>query len=412
LRISPWRSLMIGLAGLVAALSGCDGPASDRLVIATSWKAADRHRIESEFARWLEQHPGPAVAGPIRLDWLILSPGDDLERLSGRRGPPDVLLGGPAPALERLARAKRLVPLPLDGSPAWAVARRGVIRLVSGPSGTAETAAAVDPRGLAFDDPRHDPISLAWAEAQLAGGPFGEGYARLVRAAGARRRIGRQPGSAVAAVERGEAVMAPAVVLADPSDPEPGPIAWSEGVAILNDGRHQKQAAAFLEFLAKSGQAALPPPRPDEDARDVHDLLADLLGATLVDAQDEAWDAWSALERNGDPPAQIRSMTEPPPWPPASIAKILDRQDEPAMTMVETLAGQLATDPSVRSWLVRSWLSPPRLIDQHILEEFTRAADGRLIREPRFREWLRAEWTAWARQRYRRVLRVVDGTRR
>ena len=105
-------------------------------------------------------------------------------------------------------------------------------------------------------------------------------------------------------------------------------------------------------------------------------------------------------------------MTEPPPWPPASIAKILDRQGEPAMTMVETLARQLATDASVRAWLVRSWLSPPRPIDQHVLEELTRTADGRLIHEPRFREWLRAEWTAWARQRYRRVLRVVDGAHR
>jgi hypothetical protein len=412
LRFSLRRGLILGVGCLVAALSGCDGPAGDRLVVATSWTAADRHRIESEFARWLEQHPGPSPAGPIRLDWLILSPGDDLVRLAARRGPPDVLLGGPAPAFDRLARAKRLVPLLIDGSPAWAVARRGVIRLVSGSSGTVETATATDSRGLAFDDPRHDPISLAWAEAQLAGGPFAEGYARLVRAAGTRRRIGRQPGSALAAVERGEAQVAPAVVLADPQEPEPVQIPWIEGVAILNDGRHPRQAAVFLEFLSKSGQTTPPPPRPDPDEGDFHDLLADLLGATLVDAQDEAWDAWSALERNGYPPVQLRSMTEPPPWPPASIAKILDRQDEPAMSMMETLAGQLATDPSVRSWLVRSWLSPPRLIDQHILEEFTRAADGRLIREPRFREWLRAEWTAWARQRYRRVLRVVDGTRR
>jgi hypothetical protein len=102
-------------------------------------------------------------------------------------------------------------------------------------------------------------------------------------------------------------------------------------------------------------------------------------------------------------------MNEPPPWPPASIGKILDRHDEQAMAMVETLAGQLATDSTVRSWLIRSWLSPPRLIDRRVLDEVARAADGRLIREPRFREWLRAEWTAWARQRYRRVARSLGG---
>ena len=88
-----------------------------------------------------------------------------------------------------------------------------------------------------------------------------------------------------------------------------------------------------------------------------------------------------------------------------------DREGEPAMAMVETLAGQLATDPAARSWLIRSWLSPPRRIDRDVLDELARAADGRLVREPRFRDWLRAEWTAWARQRYRRVLRAVEGLR-
>ncbi len=188
-------------------------------------------------------------------------------------------------------------------------------------------------------------------------------------------------------------------------------IPWIEGVAILYEGVHQQQASTFLDFLANTGRAA-PPPARREYAADYRDLLADLLGATLVDAQDEVWDAWSALERNGYPPTRLRWMTEPPPWPPASIAGILDRQDESAMTMLETLAGQIATDPAVRTWLVRSWLSPPRPLDGEVLEELTRAAEGRLIREPRFREWLRAEWTAWARQRYRRVSRTADGAPR
>ncbi len=117
---------------------------------------------------------------------------------------------------------------------------------------------------MAFDDPRNDPISLAWAEAQLAGGPFAEGYARLVRAAGACRRIGRQAGSARAAVERGEAGLAPRAVTEEPADGTSPGDPWIEGVAILREAPHPEQAAAFLEFLAKSGQTALPPPRPDE----------------------------------------------------------------------------------------------------------------------------------------------------
>ena len=172
---------------------------------------------------------------------------------------------------------------------------------------------------------------------------------------------------------------------------------WVEGVAILADGRHRDHATSFLRFLHETGRARSDRTRRDPARLDDDELglLADLLGATLVDAGDELSSAWSALGQAGFPPDQLRWMTEPPPWPPASIAKILTRQGEQAMSMVETLAGQLATDPPARSWLIRSWLSPPRPIDRELLEALTRAADGRLFREPRFRAWLRAEWTAW-----------------
>jgi hypothetical protein len=102
-------------------------------------------------------------------------------------------------------------------------------------------------------------------------------------------------------------------------------------------------------------------------------LIADLLGATLVDARDELRAAWSALEAAGAPPNPPRWTTEPPTWPPASVAKLLARRDETAMAMVETLAGQLATNPSVRSWLVRSWLSPAPPIGRSVLRERTRS---------------------------------------
>src|SRR5262249_5371812 len=103
----------------------------------------------------------------------------------------------------------------------------------------------------------------------------------------------------------------------------------------------------------------------------------------------------------------LRWMTEPPPWPPASVSKLLSRPGERAMSMVEDLAGQVATDPAIRAWLVRSWLTPPRVLDLELLDELAGAAGGRLGREPRFRDWLRAEWTAWPRQRFRRVARLV-----
>jgi hypothetical protein len=44
-----------------------------------------------------------------------------------------------------------------------------------------------------------------------------------------------------------------------------------------------------------------------------------------------------------------------------------------------------------------------------LMAEMAAAVDGRLAREPRFRAWLRSEWTAWHRQLYRRVARVAGG---
>ena len=98
-------------------------------------------------------------------------------------------------------------------------------------------------------------------------------------------------------------------------------------------------------------------------------------------------------------------MCEPPPWPPASVAKIQARDGDQAMTMVETLVGQITPDPRLRSWLLRSWLGTAREVDGALLDDLAKAEGGRLAAEPRFRAWLRAEWTAWARQRYRRVAR-------
>ncbi len=396
------------LAVAVAAAIGCERTADRRLVVATFWSESDRQRVASDLADWLEANPGEKARGPIGIDWMILEPGDDLVRLADRRDAPDVVLGGPQKDFERLERAGRLAAAAMGGTSSWAVIDRGVIRVGTSPSpdDLARETLADDTGEVAFDDPRDDPVSLAWAEAQLGSSGFAEGYARLVRAAGVRRRIGSRQGSAAAAVERGDALRG---LVADFDPRTPGDrdaVPWLEGVGILRDGRHLAEAEAFVRFLESRGLADRQP-RGERMSLDVSDLLAELLGATLVDAQDELRDAWTALRRTGSPARELRWMTEPPPWPPASVAKILGGRDEPAMAMVETLAGQVAPDARARAWLVRSWLSPARTIDGKLLDELTRAADGRLFHERRFREWLRAEWTAWARQRYRRVSRVV-----
>jgi hypothetical protein len=364
------------LAGATLGAISAGRAVRDRLLIATSWPPADRQRIESEFHDWVAASGSRGTSVPVRVDWLILAPWDDPARLPERSNPPDVLLGGPGSLFEGLASAGVLSPLQHAGSPSWLEAHRELI----GPAGTTSPRE----RGALeeFDDPRHDFTSRAAAMNLLHAGSFLEGYARLVHQAGSSRRIGR---------------------FATGKTPS-----GIEGAAMLNLGRNHELGRLFLRFLAASGRAGSPPPRPiDRPSAGTESLLVDLVGATVVDAQDELWTATAALEGSTVREPALRWLTEPPPWPPASVARIMRRRGERAMAMVETLAGQLAPDPDVRAWLIRSWLSQPRTVDPLVLEELVRAVDGRLCREPRFRDWLRAEWTAWARQRYRRVARLA-----
>ncbi len=196
-------------------------------------------------------------------------------------------------------------------------------------------------------DPRRDPDSLRWAIDQLAGTEWRQGYGGLVQKAAASDRIGR---------------------------------------------------STVQSFTIAPSNEELP-------AAETSSLIADLLGSTLVDAQDELWVAVRALDQVADRDKAIDWLIEPPPWPPASVTKYLSREGERAMALIETLAAEVAPEAPSRAWLLRSWLSPPRSVDRALLSELAQAADGRLCREGRFRAWLREEWTAWARQRYRRVAR-------
>jgi hypothetical protein len=406
--------LALILAGC-SAVAGCLGDDPATLTIATALPAADREGIENGFREWAGKN---GVSAPIT--WVLLAPGDDQESVARHRRPPDVILVGSDSAHVRMTRAGLLEPPAVD--PEWYSARRGLLGLVF-PRGSDRSAAA----DVTFDDPRRDPIALAWSRAHLgashspyalnwaqahpAADRWAEGYARLVRAAGSRRQPGWQPGAAVAAVEKGEAGAAPSV------QAEPGRLEFehdieqyepAEWAAVVPGARHPEAAHAFLRYLRERNLATqLAPTSPSTANPEADALLADLLGATLVDAHDELRAATLALERHGRPEKAARWLTAPPPWPPASVALILARKSS-AMPLVETLAAQLAPDPDVRAWLLRSWLAPGRPVNGALLEELAGAVDGRLVREPRFRAWLRSEWTAWARQRYRRVARLAE----
>lgn len=387
------------------------------LTIATPWPVSERTRLERAFRDWLGQHhPGET---PERIAWVVLAPGDDPVRLAAApRHRLDLVLGGAAPVYVRLEQQGRLARGDNPGQPGWYVARRAHIgwalnrkadRDESTLDPTAPLGSLTQRDELAFDDPRRSPLTLAWAERVLSAGSWVEGYASLVNASAHAPRVTRQPDAALAGVERGEAVICPALPFATAESlafvPGPKSATWIEGVAILQGGENPTMAARFLEFLKAQGQAE-PPVASDLPQPDVDALVADLLGASLVDAQNELVSAWEAWERAGRPETFGRWLTEAPPWPPASVDRLLKTPG--AGPLLDTLTAQITPEADLRAWLVRSWLVPERRVDGALLAELAGAMNGRLAREPRFRAWLRGEWTAWARQRYRRVERQLN----
>ena len=331
-------AFLVVFASIAFVPIGCGPLESDRLVVATSWPKADRLRIEDEFADWLRTSSQIGLPS-VRLEWLILTPGDNLDRLAVRRNPPDVLLGGPASTFERLGRMDRPIP-PAPRRLAVMVGRaRTWIRLAGSSRQTPSSVRAVKPQPtpgpagkigpdradaatVTFDDPRNDPISLAWAKglvrvvavpgrlfpADSTGRPFVPDRTSSRVGEGRRRSRRRRPGP------RGRYRS---------SDRR-----WISGRTLDRRCRHPGKSSASRSGSIVPQFLGEPIPRsPDHrepgNLADSSDLLAELLGATLVDAQDELWAAWAALEREGYPDHALRWLTEPPPWPPASVAKMM-----------------------------------------------------------------------------------------
>ena len=307
---------------------------------------------------------------PVRLVWVELSPGTRLDNFGTHALPVDVLLGGPLTEYVRLSRAGRLEPLDGQGAPFWFVARRRQIVLSDGFSQGHEQ--------IAFDDPRVDPPTMAWAAGQLRKGSWRAGYARLVLLfSHSFHRPGWQSGSAAAAANRGEAAHTLRVAAlsgsASEGDLDPSVVPWNEGAAILRGNWHAAPARAFLRFLADHHGAT--PGRETSDLDpEVSDLLADLLGATLVDAQEELLIAGSALAARAPASAQAQAwLTEPPPWPPASVEKLQTGEAILRSPWSRTLPARSLPIPSRGSGWCRAGCGRARLIDQSLLTELARA---------------------------------------
>ncbi len=290
-----------------------------------------------------------------------------------RRGGVDLVLGGPARLFQKLADAGRLDPISPTDPVAWRVVERP-----RGLVASSETNPSVD-RG---QDPRDDPATFAEAKSVLEAQGWSKGYETLVR-----RPVELMP------------------KIPTPRATSTMPL---EAVALSKTGRHPDQARRFLTALTSQGWITPATFNADGDAR-TDDLLADLLGAALVDARNERRDALIALEVHGHPSLAEYSIGEAPPWPPASVAKL--RADPISVSLLDSLTVQIAPDPLALDWLRASWQEPKRAVDLPLLREISQASGGRLVREPRFRAWLRGEWTAWTQQIYRRVARLAGGYR-
>ena len=184
------------------------------------------------------------------------------------------------------------------------------------------------------------------------------------------------------------------------ANPSPRASTDAESAAIAAGSRHQDMAIAFLDATGGTWVRDESPSLP---------MVNDLLTATLVVAKQERLAAREALERAGNSSRSLALFAEAPPWPPASIEKMRARTD--GESLMSLLAEQVAPDPVAREWLIKSLNQPSRPLDGGMLDILARAAEGRLVAEPRFQAWLRSEWGTWARQRYRRVITRLENPR-
>ena len=175
-------------------------------------------------------------------------------------------------------------------------------------------------------------------------------------------------------------------------------------ISVVNRGPREGMATRLVAQLTREYGRPLQAEPATEPA--AFSLLEDLLESTLDEAQPELSAVDHALNTNLTLHDRARAfLVEPPPWPPASIQTL--NATEGSRDLVLTLADQLAPDLESRHWLLASWSGGSRPVSPTLLEELAKVADGKLATEPRFRAWLRSEWTNWARQRYRRVARLA-----
>ena len=317
-------------------LVACSRAEPAPLVVATTWPTAVLAEVEAAYRR------GTGDASPIA--WVPLVPGERVEVVLGRRGGVDVLLGGSIWEFVRLADLGKLTRFDASDHAPWRLIRRP--RPVEPTPGFEPLAVAAKE----YVDPRDDPATLAIARSILVGEGWTKGYETLVRRGSlARVASGRMGGETSA--------LGPSVDVL-------------EGLASLSTSNQASRSRRFVRWMAET--AVVEAPRLDAiEAARADGLLADLLGSALVDAHDELRDAEAAIERFHRPSKAEAAIGESPPWPPASVARLMvNPADAP-------LAGQPGRADRTRSGF--ACLAPGKLVEAQTVDR-RRLAPGDRVR--------------------------------
>lgn len=181
------------------------------------------------------------------------------------------------------------------------------------------------------------------------------------------------------------------------------PIHWPEGLSLQNPKTGDSNAKQLMIDFCKDTNRLNPLVTLASQNAITDSFRRDLAGVVVHENLKDIRKSWRIIEPTG---GEIRSraesyLTTPPPWPPASIT---DLQRKRGFEYVVALVEQLAANGDQRDWLIREFQTPISEIDTQKLDA---AMSGDLLRNIRFRAWLRAEWKAWIWQRCRRIQRFI-----
>lgn len=406
------RREFLAISGMLAA-SGCARNA--RAINAlTSWTEAECAALDQSLANSFSSQR-------FAVRWERVSPAGRLARSLGSNHGFDLILGGPIDSITKPSLSQRPA-FEFSGS-----IERSPVGLAFG-RGTLGTPAWIDDSKpidltdsrfadrLVLCDPRVDAATAAWTVAMSKAAPWHTAFATLVKIAANARRIIPHAGLAFAGGASGRCALAFRDCVSGDENLEfaelPN-IDRREGIALVQGGSNIDLAREWLAAATKLGRVSdVVLAGEFRESATARRLLLDLLGAAIVDAHSELRAARLALEEKQWPEPLARALIQPPTWPPVSVRVLGERlalRGESPVAYLGTLAAQLASDHESEAWLLESWQRDVRPIDSAALREIARVSGGRLALNPRFRTWLRGEWAATARQRFRRVARRALG---